>query len=86
MSPRSKVERLNEEMVNDASRLAGSRLAEDRDVLGCIAEVEGDVGATLQSGGVPECRERAGRLTDPQSEIARLARTEAPRLVLSVTL
>jgi len=67
------VECLNEEMVNDASRLAGSRLAEDHDVLSCIAQVEGDVRAALEAGGVPECGKRAGRLTDPEAEVARLA-------------
>ena len=66
------VERLDEEMVNDASRLAGAGLAEDREVLGRVAEVEGDVGAALQSGRVTECRKRAGRLTDPEAEVARL--------------
>jgi hypothetical protein len=71
------VERLDEQMVDDASRFAGARLAEDRDVFGRVAEVKRDVRAALQSSSVTECGERAGRLTDPQSEIARLAEVRA---------
>jgi len=41
------IEGLDEQMVDDAGRLAGARLAEDRDVLGRIAEIERDIGATL---------------------------------------
>ncbi len=57
-------------MVDDAGRLAGTRLAEDRDVLGRVTEIEGNVRAALQSGGVAKRGERAGRLTDPEPEVA----------------
>jgi len=57
------VECLDEQMVDDAGGLAGAGLAEDRDVLGRVSEVEGDVGAALESGGVTECRERPVRAT-----------------------
>ncbi len=66
------VERLDEQMVDDAGGLAGAGLAEDRDVLGRVAQLEGDIRTALQPGGVPECRERAGGLTDPEAEVARL--------------
>jgi len=71
------VERLDEQMVNDAGRFAGARLAEDRDVFGCVAEVEGDVRPALQSSGVTECGERAGRLADPKAEVTRLGEVRA---------
>ena len=59
------VECLHEQVIDDAGRLAGTRLSEDRDVLGRVTEIEGNVRAALQSGRVTDCRERAGRLTDP---------------------
>jgi len=67
------VERLDEQMVDDAGGLAGAGLAENRDVLGRVAEVEGDVRPALQPGRMTECRECAGRLADPQAEVARIA-------------
>jgi len=71
------VERLDEQMVDDARGLAGAGLAENRDVLGRVAEVEGDVRAALQSSGVAKCGERASRLTDPEAEVPRLAEIRA---------
>jgi len=59
------VERLDEQMVDDAGRLAGAGLAENRDVFGRVAEVESDVRAALQSGRMSERRERSRGLTDP---------------------
>ncbi len=60
-------------MVDDAGGFAGAGLAEDREVLGRVAKVEGNVRTALQSGGVAKCGERASRLTDPEAEVARLA-------------
>jgi len=42
-------------MVDNAGGLAGAGLAEDCDVLGRVAEVERDVRAALQPGGMSEC-------------------------------